>query len=79
MQSVVATNKEGRASRAPAGTIERCRDYHSSNPASRGNLFGQAADILCLMSVVALSPVEEAACWPLFQRRLERAYGGASL
>jgi hypothetical protein len=36
----------------------------------------QAAEVLCLLSVLPLSPVERAGFSVLFERRLRRAYAG---
>ena len=75
--NIFVANKRGRASRAPAGTIHRARDYPDSSPLSRREEFEQVADILCLLWLFPLTATERVVFSTLLERRVEQACAGS--
>ncbi len=78
MQCVIPTNEEGRASRAPAENVNQLQAYAKCAGVSSLQLLEQAAEVLCLLTLLPLTATERAGFSALFERRMERAYEGVT-
>ena len=76
MLSAISTNKEGRASRAPARDTNRPRHYSKRATASRVKRLTPAAEVLLLLQF-PLSATARVGFTALLARRIRRAYSGS--